>query len=94
MNSLRFSYWDDPKKPENRKDRLAEIAVIGAPEGGESEKPTSPCARCRQAIIDLIRRDDQPVSIIMASTHGKILRVSDFLDIVPFNFGLDDLGLE
>jgi cytidine deaminase len=68
---------------------LVRLAVIGGHREDGSEKPTTPCGRCRQTIREIISKE-QPIEVIMAATNGRILKTL-FRNLLPASFGPDDL---
>lgn len=62
-----------------------ESIAIAACSGGEQvTEPVSPCAACRQVMLEFESKDS-PMTVIMAG-KGRILKFGSAHDLVPFSF--------
>ena len=52
---------------------------------GETEKPISPCGACRQVILEMEDRYQQPVRILLYGENG-IFCFHSIKDLLPFSF--------
>lgn len=62
------------------------IAVCGAPEGEEPDKPCAPCGTCRQVMSEFVKEDFE-VILYDAESGTKSY---PFKDILPLHFQLED----
>ncbi len=69
------------------------LAIAAADCNGLRSKPVSPCGSCRQVILQVESRYNQPVEILLSGTD-KILRFKSIKDLLPFSFVDDDLQPE
>lgn len=66
------------------------LAIVAADSNGLRSKPVSPCGSCRQVILQIESRYNQPIEILLSGTD-KILRFKSIKDLLPFSFVDDDL---
>lgn len=66
------------------------LAIAAADSNGLRSRPISPCGSCRQVILQMESRYNQPVEILLSGTD-KILRFKSIKDLLPFSFVDDDL---
>ncbi len=66
------------------------LAIAAADSNGLRSKPVSPCGSCRQVILQIESRYNQPIEILLSGTD-KILRFKSIKDLLPFSFVDDDL---
>ncbi len=57
----------------------------------ESNKPVSPCGMCRQALAEFEDRTASTIRLVLGGETGSIIVVSQSRQLLPFNFGKDDL---
>ncbi len=69
------------------------LAIAAADCNGLRSRPVSPCGSCRQVILQIESRYNQPVEILLSGTD-KILRFKSIKDLLPFSFVDDDLQPE
>lgn len=69
------------------------LAIAAADCNGLRSRPVSPCGSCRQVILQVESRYNQPVEILLSGTD-KILRFKSIKDLLPFSFVDDDLQPE
>lgn len=53
-----------------------------------STDPTAPCGICRQTLVDLEQRFQQPIRIILKSGTGRVLIIKSAQDLMPLAFVL------
>ena len=70
---------------------ILKLAVIANPNRFEMIEPAAPCGICRQVICETEKLQQSDIEIIMASSSGKVLIVSDSESILPFHFYLSQL---
>ena len=70
---------------------ILKLAVVAKPNRFQMDEPAAPCGICRQVICETEKLQDSSIEIIMASTSGKVLIVSDSESILPFHFYLSQL---
>jgi len=64
------------------------IAIVGAKEGQEADRPTAPCGVCRQVMMEFC--NPETFTIVMPDGRGGVLEVL-LKDLVPYGFGPDNL---
>ncbi|MCQ2126811.1 MAG: cytidine deaminase [Bacteroidaceae bacterium] len=64
--------------------RLESIAIAACQNGKQVAGPVSPCAACRQVMLEF-EDIDNPMSVIMAGSE-RILKFERSHDLVPFSF--------
>lgn len=69
------------------------LAIAAADCNGLRSRPVSPCGSCRQVILQIESRYNQPVEILLSGTD-KILRFKSIKDLLPFSFVDDDMQPE
>ena len=67
------------------------MAVAARPAAG-GFGPAMPCGACRQVMIEYEARQGQPISLLLPSRRGSILRFAALIDLMPFTFLADDLA--
>ncbi len=70
--------------------KISHVIVVGSMKGAESYEPVTPCAACRQVMVETEKRNKEEIIFIMASTKGEILRVVGVESLVPFTFILEE----
>lgn len=66
------------------------MALAARPSGG-GFGPALPCGACRQVMLEYETRQGQPISLLLPSRAGTILRFNSLAALIPFNFSPDDL---
>ncbi len=61
------------------------LAIAAADDHGLRAKPVSPCGACRQVILEIEDRYQQPVEILLCGTEG-VYRLKSVKDLLPFSF--------
>lgn len=61
------------------------LAIAAADDQGLRSKPVSPCGACRQVILEIEDRYQQPVEILLCGTDG-VYRFKSVKDLLPFSF--------
>lgn len=61
------------------------LAIAAADDGGLRAKPVSPCGACRQVILEIEDRYQQPVEILLCGTAG-VYRIKSVKDLLPLSF--------
>ncbi|MEI7471958.1 MAG: cytidine deaminase [Chitinophagaceae bacterium] len=57
----------------------------------ESNKPVSPCGMCRQALAEFEDRTAGAIRLVLGGETGAIIVVNQSRQLLPFNFGKEDL---
>lgn len=68
----------------SRNASLESIAIAASCNGELVKEPVSPCAACRQVMIEFEKKGDS-MSVLMVG-HERILKFSSAHDLVPFSF--------
>lgn len=68
--------------------KVKAIAIAAFNKGAFTKEPCSPCGSCRQVLVEVENRFDQPVEIIMYG-EDKIYEVDSIRDLLPLCFGKD-----
>lgn len=63
---------------------LKRATVAGGPRDQDSEEIVTSCGDCRQAMLEILRSEDDP-QIIMAGIRGKVIRAS-LRELLPLGF--------
>ncbi len=71
---------------------LKAIAIVAALEESRSGKPAAPCGSCRQAIYEYESKQEQPISILMKGSDGRIFKCKSMASLLPLAFNNDFLG--
>lgn len=66
------------------------IALIAYHEGDFTEDICTPCGSCRQVLVEIENRFEQPVRIIMCS-KDKVYEVESIKSLLPLSFGKEAL---
>lgn len=75
----------------NYPDQPIRMLAIAARSGGVlRDKPVSPCGSCRQVIIEMEDRYQQPIEILLYGKSG-IYRMHSIKDLLPFCFTDSDM---
>ena len=61
------------------------LAIVARNDHGLTSRPISPCGACRQVILEIEDRYQQPVRILLYGTDG-IYEVQSVKDLLPFSF--------
>lgn len=64
---------------------MTAIAVAGAQNGKLCEEPATPCAACRQVMVQYQRKGGVPMNILIVG-ENKIWKFESVDDILPFAF--------
>jgi len=65
--------------------RVVEIAIAAKNENGLTAQPITPCGGCRQVLLEVEDRYQQPIRILLYGTRD-ILRVGSAKDLMPLAF--------
>ncbi len=71
---------------------IVAVAIVAAPQRSRSAKPAAPCGNCRQAIYEYEHNQEQPISILMMGSDGRVFKAKAMADLLPLAFGNDFLG--
>ncbi len=66
------------------------MAVAARPAAGDFG-PALPCGACRQVMLESETRQGAAIPLLLPSRAGTILRFKSVADMLPFNFGAQDL---
>ena len=61
------------------------LAISAADNNGLRAKPVSPCGACRQVILEIEDRYQQPIEILLCGTDG-VYRLKSVRDLLPLSF--------
>ena len=61
------------------------LAIAARNDHGLTSRPISPCGACRQVVLEIEDRYQQPVRILLYGTDG-IYEVQSVKDLLPFSF--------
>ena len=61
------------------------LAIAAADNNGLRAKPVSPCGACRQVILEIEDRYQQPIEILLCGTDG-VYRLKSVRDLLPLSF--------
>lgn len=64
---------------------ITTLAIAARNENGLMKKPVTPCGSCRQVILEIEDRYQQPVRILLYGTDG-IYRIRSVQDLLPLCF--------
>ena len=64
---------------------MLSLAIVGGFNGTLSDTPCSPCGACRQVILEMEDRYQQPVRILLYGENG-IFCFHSIKDLLPFSF--------
>jgi cytidine deaminase len=76
----------DPEGPA----KVRAIAVTYRQESPDGQ-PLLPCGACRQSILELQRRQKQPISVYICAPDGEVILVEDAGYLLPFYAGTRNL---
>ena len=54
--------------------------------------PLPPCGMCRQYILEIEKKQSQPIEIILSGKEGDVLVINSAKDLLPLHFTDDFLG--
>ena len=70
----------------NRPDQaITTLAIAARNSNGLMENPISPCGGCRQVVLEIEDRYQQPVRILLYGTRGTLC-ISSIRDLMPLSF--------
>lgn len=72
-------------------DPIVSIAIVAGLVNKESEFPVSPCGACRQVMVEVIKRQNKPFSLLLSGTIGLVYRLENALSLLPLQFDGDQL---
>lgn len=67
--------------------KVKAIAIAYYEETKLNEMPLAPCGMCRQTILEMQQRQQEPIHIYMCSPSGQVIMVEDAEFLLPFSFG-------
>ncbi len=71
--------------------KILEVAVTAKAGDFEVNTPVAPCGTCRQVMAEYQTKQKAPIKIIMKGETGKIRKISNVDDILPFMFHAEEL---
>ncbi len=71
--------------------KISRLAIVATADGFEMSGTLAPCGICRQVICEVEKLQSTPIEILMSSTSGKVVRVSQATDLLPFHFYVPQL---
>lgn len=74
--------------------QVTHLAVIARAEHAGTEKPTTPCGRCRQFIYEFAQISQVDIEVICANTAKDRILVTTIGELLPLGFGPQDLGFD
>ena len=73
--------------PENA---ILKLAIAARNQNGLMAKPVSPCGSCRQVILEMEERYNQPIRILLYGTEG-VYAINSVKDILPLCFAEESM---
>ena len=71
---------------------VVSIAIAAYTHGSFTRQPVSPCGACRQVMVEIENRYQQPIRILLYGTDGTYV-ISDGIQVLmPLLFSADDLN--
>ncbi len=70
---------------------IVALAVAARNENGFTEDPVTPCGSCRQVILEIEQRYNQPVKIYLYGTRGVYV-INTVRDLLPLCFVEESMG--
>lgn len=67
--------------------KISSLAISYTNLNGLSDKPISPCGKCRQFLSEFESRMQLPIRIILSGQTGKVYIVNSVSDLLPLSFG-------
>lgn len=67
------------------------IAISYYYPAGKDDHPIAPCGMCRQALQEQQLRFNRPIVLLLSGQQGKVIRIRDANDLLPFHFSSADL---
>ena len=65
--------------------RIQCLPIAAADNNGLRAKPVSPCGACRQVMLEIEDRYQQPIEILLCGTDG-VYRLKSVRDLLPLSF--------
>lgn len=81
-------FWANAQYPHLPVDTLA---IAARSESGELERPISPCGACRQVILEVEKRYNRPIRLILYGTKESYLIEEGIKALLPLCFDSDFL---
>lgn len=81
-------FWANAQYPDVAVDTLA---IAARSESGELARPISPCGACRQVILEVEKRFNRPIRIILFGTDESYLVEDGIKALLPLCFDADFL---
>ncbi|AEI37304.1 cytidine deaminase [Zymomonas mobilis] len=76
---------------------IVAIAIIGGKRQKDGfligKNPVYPCGRCRQILNEAAQVSQCDLTVYCASAEGDLIKEHKLSELIPFNFGPDDLGI-
>ncbi len=66
--------------------KVKSVAITARAKNFSIEGPLPPCGACRQVIAETEKRQDSPISIVMAGEKGPVHKVTGIESLLPFTF--------
>lgn len=70
---------------------IIKLAITASNEHADLDHPVAPCGGCRQNILELEQKQNQPIKIILQSNKSKIYIIDSVQQLLPLTFGVSDL---
>lgn len=81
-------FWANAQYPEQA---VESLAIAANNEGGELEKPITPCGACRQVILEVEKRYGKSIKIILFGTKECYIIEDGVKTLLPLSFDSDFL---
>lgn len=81
-------FWANAQYPEQA---VESLAIAANNEGGELEKPITPCGACRQVILEVEKRYGKSIRIILFGTKECYIIEDGVKTLLPLSFDSDFL---
>lgn len=69
---------------------ILKLAIAARNQNGLMAKPVSPCGSCRQVILEMEERYNQPIRILLYGTEG-VYAINSVKDILPLCFAEESM---
>jgi cytidine deaminase len=68
--------------------KVLALAIYAQGELIEDKGPVPPCGSCRQVMAETVARQGVPFVLLTMGKDGRVIRLENALDVLPFPFGM------
>jgi cytidine deaminase len=68
--------------------KVVALAIYAEGELIEDKGPVPPCGSCRQVMAETVARQGVPFVLLTMGKDGRVIRLENTLDVLPFPFGM------